>query len=270
MGEKVFIARQDTLEEVRADTITLKADTIQIKTDTTTLKADTTQIKADTTQIKKDTTQIKTDAAATKTDAKSILTRIGLTGDTGGSQAAGTVMGKENAILGILEKIYRTACFHDVTAVEAATITASATVPANTSKGRALVLKTETLTRDFYPRSITVSINMPNGNNYTATANMYATVNDTFFASGSAGANGSNGITSKTEMFHFNALLGGWLAKRANSGNDAENNVLGRPILLRKGTVLKIIDNSVFTNANGTASGNATASFSMTGYYIKI
>ncbi len=63
-GEKILIARQDTLEAVQRDTQAILADN-----------------------------------AAIGGDMQGVLDRIGMTADTGGSATTGTVMGKENAIL---------------------------------------------------------------------------------------------------------------------------------------------------------------------------
>ena len=52
-------------------------------------------VKTDTTAIKADVTTVKTNVAG----VKSRTDLIGATGDTGGSAAAGTVMGKLNAII---------------------------------------------------------------------------------------------------------------------------------------------------------------------------
>lgn len=239
MGEKVYIARQDTLEEVKADTAALKADT----------------------------TQIKTDTAATKADAGSILARIGLTGDTGGSQSAGTVMGKENAILGALERIYRGYCFRDPTAVEQTTFQANETVPANTTTYTDRLLKTITLTRDFYLTYLNISARRSSGtSDGDVIADFYIEVDGIALPDASGAVYRGSSSSSNNSRFFYNEIYGGW-------GSTADSNVYryrdvpsSRLFLFRKGSTLNIYSRSLNRNTALTAE----VSVSIAGYEVKI
>lgn len=245
MGEKVYIARQDTLEEVKADTAALKADT----------------------------TQIKTDTAATKADAGSILARIGLTGDTGGSQAAGTVMGKENAILGALERIYRTSCFRDITAIEQASFTVNESVPANTTTESKRLLKTVVLEHDFCLTGVMASASSSSLSTGSTHASFIVAVNDIEIPAFAAYATKNGAGSSNGKIQYYNNLLNTWvvggdyiLTYGSPSGLFPTSFAIEKFFLFRKGTTLKIY--SAGTNSDTT--GARTVSGTLKGYYIKI
>lgn len=92
MAGEIFIARQDTLEEV-------KQTVNEIDTNVDTVNNTTSETKTQTTGIKADTDGLKLSTDSIKQIADTILERIGLTTDTGGSTNLGSLMAKANAIL---------------------------------------------------------------------------------------------------------------------------------------------------------------------------
>lgn len=91
MAGEIFIARQDTLEEV-------KQTVNEIDTNVDTVNTTTTNTKAETANIKTDTDGLKLSTDSIKQIADTILERIGLTTDVGGGANTGTVLGKLNAL----------------------------------------------------------------------------------------------------------------------------------------------------------------------------
>ena len=91
MAGEIFIARQDTLEEV-------KQTVNEIDTNVDTVNNTTSETKTQTTGIKADTDGLKLSTDSIKQIADTILERIGLTTDVGGANT-GTVNGKLNALL---------------------------------------------------------------------------------------------------------------------------------------------------------------------------
>ena len=90
MAGEIFIARQDTLEEV-------KQTVNEIDTNVDTVNNTTSETKTQTTGIKADTDGLKLSTDSIKQIADTILERIGLTTDVGGANT-GTVNGKLNAL----------------------------------------------------------------------------------------------------------------------------------------------------------------------------
>lgn len=90
MAGEIFIARQDTLEEV-------KQTVNEIDTNVDTVNNTTSETKTQTTGIKADTDGLKLSTDSIKQIADTILERIGLTTDVGGANT-GTVFGKLNAL----------------------------------------------------------------------------------------------------------------------------------------------------------------------------
>lgn len=208
-----------------------------------------------------------------------VLNRIGLTGDTGGSQTAGTVFGKENAILEAVEssgstalelseKIYRTSCFRDVTAIEPVSFNVSETVPANTTTSQLRLLKTEVLARDFYLTVVSASanVNSSTSGGGTTRASFLITVDDVEIPGFGTSISAGGGSSNKHEVLYYNDLLNTWLINEGSTVFYPVNNVLGKHLLLRKGTTMKIYSRSTNTNA----SKSVVVSGTLTGYYIKI
>ena len=77
MAGEIFIARQDTLENVQGTVNTIDTNVDAVNTTTTAVKSDTENIKADTEALKLSTETIDQ-------IADTILERIGLTTDVGG------------------------------------------------------------------------------------------------------------------------------------------------------------------------------------------
>ena len=77
MAGEIFIARQDTLENVQGTVNTIDTNVDAVNTTTTAIKSDTENIKADTEALKLSTETIDQ-------IADTILERIGLTNDSGG------------------------------------------------------------------------------------------------------------------------------------------------------------------------------------------
>ena len=88
---------------------------------------------------------------------------IGSTGDTGGSQTAGTVMAKENAVLGMADIIYKVSCFQNVANLEQTTFSANFNLPYSYKTKPKTLLKNIVLERDLYLTSASLSVS--NGNN---------------------------------------------------------------------------------------------------------
>ena len=92
MAGEIFIARQDTLENVQGTVNTIDTSVDAVNTTTTAVKSDTESIKADTEALKLSTETIDQ-------IADTILERIGLTTDVGGGATAGSIFAKLNALL---------------------------------------------------------------------------------------------------------------------------------------------------------------------------
>ena len=92
MAGEIFIARQDTLENVQGTVNTIDTNVDAVNTTTTAVKTETESIKADTEAFKLSTETIDQ-------IADTILERIGLTTDVGGGTTAGSVFAKLNALL---------------------------------------------------------------------------------------------------------------------------------------------------------------------------
>lgn len=92
MAGEIFIARQDTLEEV-------KQTVNEIDTNVDTVNNTTSETKTQTTGIKADTDGLKLSTDSIKQIADTILERIGLTTDSGGGISAGSLFAKLNALL---------------------------------------------------------------------------------------------------------------------------------------------------------------------------
>ena len=92
MAGEIFIARQDTLENVQGTVNTIDTNVDTVNTTTTAVKTETESIKADTEALKLSTDSIKQ-------IADTILERIGLTTDSGGGISAGSLFAKLNALL---------------------------------------------------------------------------------------------------------------------------------------------------------------------------
>lgn len=92
MAGEIFIARQDTLEEV-------KQTVNEIDTNVDTVNNTTSETKTQTTGIKADTDGLKLSTDSIKQIADTILERIGLTTDVGGGISAGSLFAKLNALL---------------------------------------------------------------------------------------------------------------------------------------------------------------------------
>lgn len=92
MAGEIFIARQDTLEEV-------KQTVNEIDTNVDTVNNTTSETKTQTTGIKADTDGLKLSTDSIKQIADTILERIGLTTDVGGGTTAGSIFAKLNALL---------------------------------------------------------------------------------------------------------------------------------------------------------------------------
>lgn len=91
MAGEIFIARQDTLENVQGTVNTIDTNVDAVNTTTTAVKTETESIKADTEALKLSTETIDQ-------IADTILERIGLTTDVGGT-STGSVFAKLNALL---------------------------------------------------------------------------------------------------------------------------------------------------------------------------
>lgn len=92
MAGEIFIARQDTLEDVQGTVNTIDTNVDAVNTTTTAIKSETESIKTDTEALKLSTETIDQ-------IADTILERIGLTSDTGGGTTAGSIFAKLNALL---------------------------------------------------------------------------------------------------------------------------------------------------------------------------
>lgn len=92
MAGEIFIARQDTLEDVQGTVNTIDTNVDAVNTTTTAIKSETESIKTDTEAIKLSTETIDQ-------IADTILERIGLTNDSGGGTTAGSIFAKLNALL---------------------------------------------------------------------------------------------------------------------------------------------------------------------------
>lgn len=92
MAGEIFIARQDTLEDVQGTVNTIDTNVDAVNTTTTAIKSETENIKADTEALKLSTETIDQ-------IADTILERIGLTNDSGGGTTAGSIFAKLNALL---------------------------------------------------------------------------------------------------------------------------------------------------------------------------
>ena len=92
MAGEIFIARQDTLENVQGTVNTIDTNVDEANTTTTAIKDETENIKADTEALKLSTETIDQ-------IADTILERIGLTNDSGGGTTAGSIFAKLNALL---------------------------------------------------------------------------------------------------------------------------------------------------------------------------
>lgn len=92
MAGEIFIARQDTLEDVQGTVNTIDTNVDAVNTTTTAIKSETESIKTDTEAIKLSTETIDQ-------IVDTILERIGLTTDSGGGTTAGSIFAKLNALL---------------------------------------------------------------------------------------------------------------------------------------------------------------------------
>lgn len=92
MAGEIFIARQDTLEDVQGTVNTIDTNVDTVNTTTTAIKSETESIKTDTEALKLSTETIDQ-------IADTILKRIGLTTDVGGGTTAGSIFAKLNALL---------------------------------------------------------------------------------------------------------------------------------------------------------------------------
>lgn len=211
-----------------------------------------------------------------------VLNRIGLMGDTGGSQTAGTVFGKENAILkaltmsgsqtvgNYLEKIYRAGLFYDVTVIEQASINVNESVPKNTTTESKRLLKTVVLEHDFYLISAMASASISGSSTGTTHAKFIVAVNDIEIPAFSAYASKSS---SRSGTYYYNNLFNTWvnggdyiLTNGSPSGLYPTSFAIEKFFLFRKGTTLKIYSTS--TNSDTTYAGYTSAT--LKGCYIKI
>lgn len=127
MAGEIFIAQQNTLEEV-------KSTVNGIGTNVDIVNTTTSETKTQTTNIKSDIDGLKLSIDSINQIADAILEKIGLTGDAGGSASAGSMMSKLNQI------ISATAFGGGITGAKYTLLTAKDTTKTYTTKNFAFIL----------------------------------------------------------------------------------------------------------------------------------
>lgn len=193
-----------------------------------------------------------------------VLNRIGLTGDTGGSQTAGTVMAKENAVLGMADIIYKVSCFQNVANLEQTTFSANFNLTYSYKTKPKTLLKNIVLERDLYLTSASLSVS--NGNNGGhANAAFELALNGNMVLSANVGTSYNSSYFGNATCY-YSDISGGWITSNAISGSIDYSRIPSQKfILCPKGSTISIYGSG--TN-NGTT-GSSSNSITLKGYYLK-
>lgn len=212
---------------------------------------------------------------------------VGNADDTDGSQSAGSLMAKQNAILealltggngsldsNLLEKIYRSGLFFDPTINRVSSITFKETLLPNTNVGgNGKLIRTETLEHDFVLLRASCGIvfndKIISGQSTDRAYASYNVIVDAITICNIAVSvdPSSNINASANNIYYYNNLLSSWNTySNPTTKFIPVNTALERNFLFPKGTKIEIYS----TSKNQNTSISCTASGTLTGYYVNI